>query len=695
MLTKYKLITSSKEYELQADDLRNWAEVKCIYKRSEYSGVVRSFTSKFEFANTAYDILMDEFNSKGYMAKAKIELYVIDNNWNYHLEYASQLDFASMTYTEYVMSMNAIDDSIESVIKANKSTKYEFIVGEDIPVYNQFLFDRLKIIETATYAISDGESQDDGSLSGMYDKENNYRIMVGLTGNEIGVGKAINPQEDQEYGEGCMIIACRPCSVTLNWSINVNKAVGCAELILMKGSEPVKVLHEYVTANPPIFSSDFQSIEAVMNHINNDFNLKNRWATEDWSGDWVNVNGIVWEVEQMNGRNQWTNTGIKLDDYRSDKASGSVTFNATTGDRIWLKFNSEVNRPYYINSSSLKFSWENRGDAVALDGVRPNELLEVLLAKIGVGCDSSISDYDPRIANTIILPAESVRKLPGAKLYASFNDFCKWMETVFGYVYVYNEDAEMIQFLHREELFSKTAPVVDIDGAKDFEFSTESSVLYSSVVIGYEKKDYESVNGRDEFNFNTTYTTGYTNNGKKLELKSPFRADSYGIEFLVEKQGEDTTDNTSDKDVFFTKVIEKGGYLRPDRTATIENSLTGTMLNGDYSPMNCVGSNAEYISMMTDEMQLLFASTDGNAGVRVNNIGVSDDLWLTEKNMLTPGELKFTCYEQNIPQNINCLIRVKSADYIYTGYIRQVEFMLARPEAVSYTIMIKTKTPCS
>jgi len=87
------------------------------------------------------------------------------------------LDFSSLTYTEYVLSMNAIDDSIASRIKAAKSTKFEFVVGEDIPVNGtKYLFDRIKMLETATYAITGGESAEDGSLTGDYTTDNNHRI---------------------------------------------------------------------------------------------------------------------------------------------------------------------------------------------------------------------------------------------------------------------------------------------------------------------------------------------------------------------------------------------------------------------------------------------------------------------------------------------------------------------------------------
>jgi len=218
MLTKYKLRIGSNEYELQDDDLKNWDEVKCVFKRADFGGVVRTFTSKFEFTNEAYRLLMQEYDLRGFRASATITIYVINDNWMYEPLFYCDLDFSSLTYTEYVLSMNAIDDSIASRIKAAKSTKFEFVVGEDIPVNGtKYLFDRIKMLETATYAITGGESAEDGSLTGDYTTDNNHRIYVGLTNSEIAIGKAVHLNEDQEPGDGYLFLSKESLDITLEY----------------------------------------------------------------------------------------------------------------------------------------------------------------------------------------------------------------------------------------------------------------------------------------------------------------------------------------------------------------------------------------------------------------------------------------------------------------------------------------------
>ena len=76
------------------------------------------------------------------------------------------------------------------------------------------------------------------------------------------------------------------------------------------------------------------------------------------------------------------------------------------------------------------------------------------------------------------------------------------------------------------------------------------------------KQDYDTANGKDEFRFTNEYTTGVTITDNSLEMISPYRADAYGIEFLADKIGEDTTDNESDTDLFMVGVKSDSSGLK-------------------------------------------------------------------------------------------------------------------------------------
>lgn len=696
MLTKLILYIDNDSYELQDDDINNWSDIECTYKRSDYGGVIRSFMSKFEFVNEAYRLMMDLFDRDGYMSRARISLCLINDSWEYESVFESDLDFSTLKFDDYVLTINAIDASMASRIKANKNTKYEYTIGENIETAGlPYVFDRLNMKETVTYEITDGESQEDGSIIGVYHPSNNHRIYIGALNSEICVGGAVLHNDDQSYGDGYLFEALKDVVVTLDFSVNVNREVGCGRLQLMKNDNEVSILHSGVKADTPWLGGDYPNIDWIKDYIKSDPHLRNSWANDSWRGKWVCVDGMVWKVRtDSTGSNEWYNTGQSRAEYDSVESSGKVYIECKRGDRIWIRFDAETDTNFMIISSSFRFSWNNRGKPAKIECITPDHLAERLLASMGVYAEPFISNRDKRVRETLILAAESIRGIEGAKIYASFNDFCNWMETVFGYVYVLDEENGFIYFVHRTEIFKSSTPF-DIPAVNDVEYSTVPSVLYSSLTIGYDKRDYEGVNGRDEFNFNSTYTTDYPYDGKTLTLKSPFRADSYGIEFLVEKRGAESTDNESDKDIFFVRGRQKGDYYATVRDVQILNTTTGTLINGEFSPMECAFANGEYISLMATSLKLSFASTEGNSNVIVDIFRVSDNLWIEDCEMLTAGEVKFTTDLQDLPEDINTMIRIRTPGYIYEGYIKEVSIKYARPESVQYTMMVKYKYRCS
>jgi hypothetical protein len=142
-----------------------------------------------------------------------------------------------------------------------------------------------------------------------------------------------------------------------------------------------------------------------------------------------------------------------------------------------------------------------------------------------------------------------------------------------------------VSFIHRDKLFGSTvAHHFTDDEFRDFDATVQQSLLFSTVNVGYDKQDYDSVNGRDEFHFTNQYATGLTRTDNTLDLISPYRADAYGIEFLVLKRGENTTDNKSDEDVFIVDcdLMDDDKYsLRRGFAAQADSSEIGKYISAE------------------------------------------------------------------------------------------------------------------
>lgn len=293
--------------------------------------------------------------------------------------------------------------------------------------------------------------------------------------------------------------------------------------------------------------------------------------------------------------------------------------------------------PYKVSTSSyFKASWKNRINPVEMDVIKPDTLLNRLLKSINGEKDGLTGVIegtgDRRLDNCMLLAAESARKIPGAKIYTSFTKFANWMSYVFGYAY--DISGNTVTFRHRSKYFSDDV-VKRIDDLSDYEMKVNSALVYSRIRIGFDKQDYDTANGKDEFRFTNEYTTGVAITDNSLEMISPYRADAYGIEFLADKIGEDTTDNESDTDLFMVGVKSDssglkyilnrdylmGGVLSPD-----------TMFNAMFSPSSMVLANEAYIGSSVE--MLTFASSDGNSDVGIDGMGESRDIILSKGCLL-------------------------------------------------------------
>ena len=82
MYFRCQILINGISYEA-TDDLKNWDDFELAYKRSNYDGVLRSFSTKFELVNRSYSLLKEEFEQHYLSAKAAIAFYLRNNSWNW------------------------------------------------------------------------------------------------------------------------------------------------------------------------------------------------------------------------------------------------------------------------------------------------------------------------------------------------------------------------------------------------------------------------------------------------------------------------------------------------------------------------------------------------------------------------------------------------------------------------------------
>ena len=663
MYFRCQILINGISYEA-TDDLKNWDDFELAYKRSDYDGVLRSFSTKFEFVNRSYNLLKEEYSKNYLSSSAGIAFYKRNNSWNWDKVFQCALDFSSYSDDGYTISINAIDDTLAAIIKAKRNIQYEYLVSELKP--QSLYYDGLKFQYEAKYVSGGTTVEDDANLQ--------YIQFHGALQAEGGT---------------------RPATVSFPVYILDNSE-------LPKRDSPLVFTDESFTTDGSV-----QIFAEALSNIDITLKLSFSFYVTADNAHGTAYADVVLFVKRANGDlarfGVWRHIAGNIPTIVSELINISLNSGDSIGMDLLL-YNSAtpitMTWTTYLRGFSLSVNFQSRINPVNIDVLLLTTVAEKLLESMTDSSDYSVDIYNyvpggitrSRLSSCFIMPAESARNLPNAKLYTSFKKFCEFMEAEFGYVLVV--EGNNVTFIHRYALFDNYVVKDLSDQINDYEYSVNSSLINTSVKVGYDKQDYDSINGRDEFRFTNEFSTGLKLTDNTLSFISPYRADAYGIEFLVQKRGEDTTDNDSDNDVFivgcqYATSAENGNLLldRPYSPSQLLGLISpDTMFNIEYSPRFMLEANKAYIGACTN--MLKFTSSDGNSNVSIAGIKETDDFPI-DNRLFTVGEVDVETSEVDIPSNLSGLISLDYNGEAVHGYIKEMKINVGKTESVRYSLIVK------
>lgn len=631
------------------NDLVNWDDVEMSFKRNDYDGVVRSFSTKFEFSGGAYSLLLREYQSNYLKSSATIVFYVRNNSWLLNEKFRCTLDYSTFTYTDISCEINAVDNSLASLIKAKKGTQYEYLVSE-LKEAEPLYYDRLMMDSKIDWTVpSDTEDSSVSYEMTMGTAERYYTVPFYILSSEIATKNIIEVFDSSlntytaldELHKNYFIKNISDRSISMNLKLGIK----------LKISATMGSFLSFLCVKYNETSKEEKKIYEI-----------SKMKTDPIYVITINENIVLEPQESL-----------------------IIYFNYP-----YIPVNIPTTATFYDMSTPLTISFMERDTPANIGVIKPTTLLNRLLKSI-TGDNSVIGEItsttDARLDKTVIAPAESIRGIPNAKIYTSYTKFANWMSSVFGFVPVIGDNK--VTFVHRDALF-QDKQVKDLkDDTVDLNYNVSSSMIYSRLKVGYDKQDYDSVNGRDEFHFTNEYTTGITLTENAKELISPYRADAYGIEFLAAKRGEDTTDNDSDSDIFFVGAALEGGKYKLVRSGyTISGVISpSTMFNAMYSQRYMIEANARYLAAFAE--QLSFTSSDGNSDVEINGVRETNDIVLGNR-LFTVGELSVETGDQGTPSDLSGYIRIEKNGNVYKGYVKSVSYNHGKAKPVKYSLIVKS-----
>lgn len=639
-MIKVVLLIGGKRYNV-TDDLKNWDEVEVSAKRKDLGGIIRTFSNEFEFVKGAYQLIEQEYLTNYLKASAVIIVGVLNDSWSYNEKFRCNLDFSTYQSDGYTISINGVDDSVASVINANKSQVYDIPVSELSP--SSLYYDRMDLNNKAEWSVNPNDQNTEQSAPDVYPIEyfGNFEFPLVYSNINFPVRNKI-----EVYDAGGYVAE----------SINVGPIV--------KGISNTHV------------------------KLRLDFVIRQREESVDHLMIYPDL--LLWIFKS--GKDPRKIKIASLDGTQDVHIDYTFDGYLNQGDYMSLFIDSKTLQTLHANVFDVKeisISYISRNKPVSIDTFTPDKLITSLLSKMGLTLSGEMSTGSMPIP--YIAAAESIRGIKDAKVHTSFSKFCEFAKAVLGYDYEISDNK--VIFKHISSFFD-SKQVITLDYANSLDFTVNESMIYSGVDVGFEKKEYDEINGRDEFHVTSSFSTGVNVKDNVLKLISPYRADHYGIEFLANKRDEDSKDDSSDNDLFImdAKVYEGKLALRRPSNSGASLDITGVLFpqsvfNVAYSPRSMLIANKDYLAACTD--YLSFTASNGNSSVAI--VGIPE----TQSISLTEAERIFRIEDINIdtvgfspfPGEYKGLISFDYAGRIYQGYIREIIEKVGKKQTTSYHLL--------
>lgn len=650
-MIKAVLLIGGKRYDV-TDHLKNWEDVEISAKRKDIGGVVRSFSNKFEFVKGAYDLLEAEYLSNYTKASAILVIGVLNDSWGYNEKFRCKLDFSTYQSDGYTISINAIDDSVASIINANKSQVYDIPVSE--LKEDTLYYDRIKLLNKSTMYITPNFENE---LMPDYDRFMALRLQSRETLLPLAYGEISTPVK------GVMEVYDVGMDIPYD---NAGKT-GYFALCLVDKIE----INLRIRMVVDLLTTAVTSLH--IRHMSADNKLKSDKAillSKDGSSAGVTSVDESLSYAMRDG----------------DRLIAYILCVTSIGEDIDEIIKISRDYDFYIDYSA-------RNKPVNIDAFSPKKLLSSLLSRMGVSLSGDIVSGSMPIP--WMMAAESVRGIKDAKVHTSFSKFCDFAKALMGYDYEILDNS--VRFRHMNDFFVNETK--ELDHVSNMELSVDESLIYSGVEIGFDKQDYDEINGRDEFHFKSSFSTGLDIKDNILSLISPYRADCYGLEFLANERDEESKDTDSDNDIFIVHARKDGDRLvlvREENGGAIY-AVTGvlfpdTIFNASYSPRNMLLVNKERLGICTD--YLSFTASDGNSSISIG--GVSEALPISlpvndrriridKVSLETPGLSPF-------PGNYRGKLSFSYAGRSYEGWVSEITEKIGKYQTASYSLILSKIT---
>lgn len=654
---KYYLQLFTSQYYDVTNHVDNWDSLEVILSRDNTSGVISEVSFEFEFVDAAREFLRSIFNEDGLYSQVAFTVHRREDKSNrYELVKEMNLDFSTYQLTKDRVKISSSNNTLLEIINSEGKTEYEIPVSE-IREKKKWDYSRVKLINNAEYQIPDEIKIDNRTIKEYFNPTittNSVELTPGNVDVDFMAQNMSYPSSENIFPSRiCKNIGANPITINVRLKCNIKCSYRSSNKFSDKSSMDLRFFYSGVIANDykdfSPTSTRTTPIEGGVYQVSHTFEIDTEFSILLWGGREMSFSFFFYdEISDL-----------------------SVT---STQDHFIL---------YYTKDDI---------ERKKIDVINPDVLLQRYLDEMsGVkGLFRGEILWKDEPYKTMIVAAESIRNMPDAKIYGKPNDFFNWMR-VLGYEY--EIEGNVLTFRDRDSFFTPSVALsMREDEVADLIEEADAEYAYTSLAIGYDKQDYDGLNGRLEPNGTFNYTTGYiTREDNKLSLISPYRADSIGIEYLCQKDMSNTKDNESDNDIFFVALTEEDGVYGEYKDVVIkDNTYPIELFNAVFLPCFLVDRNKSLIGINAKMLKFKSSDMSNSSLVSGDSRFTSPyvDIELNEK-LFEPIIYNFAAgsHKDMPPQSIrNGLISIQWNNEEYLGYIKEIRKNYAKETETTWEL---------
>jgi hypothetical protein len=649
-----------------------WSDKEVLWKRGfEYHGIFTTYANPLRFERDARKILRQKFYAQG--TEAQLELYIEklnESDYTYAAFYSGEFDFATFTDFENDCQCSMRDGGFMTKFQATESNDYELPVetNDDVvwvkidgrpPMWCYMKFTGIE------------QPQDDSSTP-LFDNANGINMPTLLPFITEGYNRG------DIFNKGNDFIGT--FSQCFQQAASTVISLSMADKYYLRntsttGSYDIRIKGKLVIAT---IAGTGASAQCRLR------TLRAAFGTGTILQNHALADGIIYAASA---------NGTETIDFDYVYALGP-------NECLWLTFFYTNSAKFHIYSLELEAQFQNFVPDTYVPVIPAGRVIEQLIDKM---TNSGPTTADVDVLDTTyrrihITSGDALRRLTNSQVKLSFNKAYKALNYHLDLCLKYDKTADELIIDEKETAYDNSVQIIDLGEVATLEVEPLKELNFSTLKIGSPNNVYDEINGKEEFNVTSEFSSPMQKIIATRDMVSEIRADMFGIAItianLTDKQ---QADADSDNDPFFLDVDI--------------DSVAGTFdLNGtptDYynlyrTPINATAGASFF------EIQNLFLDVNGT----FSNEDKAFNIFFQPKRMLYRNgrflrsilfhqggeELKLTTTGKNTAGNVRMIVSEGAGPTVYDEGVNETINDLAAAATAYFApflFKVTAKTPAN